>query len=118
VREIQVKQQNPSSRWIWGAFKMPASVFNALRDLWLARRGADEYVGTLVNAYLAAGGRALGVKAGEAYVDIGTLNGYRTAIGLLADMTRGATTDMAAPSIGWPASHLLRGASREREVQA
>ena len=35
--------------------------------------------------YLAAGGRGVGVKAGEAYVDVGTLNGYRTAMALLAE---------------------------------
>jgi hypothetical protein len=108
VREIQVKQQNASSNWIWGAFKMPGHVFCALREMWFRRECADEYVGTLVNAYLAAGGQALGVKAGEAYVDIGTLNGYRTAIGLLAEMAR--ESDSAAP-MGWPAGHsgpLLR----------
>ena len=48
-------------------------------------RAADEYFGTLVNAWLAAGGEALGVKAGDAYVDVGTLHGYRAAIALLAD---------------------------------
>jgi dTDP-glucose pyrophosphorylase len=106
VEEIQVKREDAASRWIWGAFKMPGQVFTALRRLWLARHSSDEYVGTLVNAYLAAGGDAVGVKAGEAYVDIGTLNGYRTAIGLLADMTRGDASESAAPTMGWPAGHL------------
>ena len=45
--------------------------------------GRDEYIGTLVNAYLRAGGEAVGVKAGQAYVDVGTLNGYRAAMSLL-----------------------------------
>jgi glucose-1-phosphate thymidylyltransferase len=113
VREIQVKQQNAGSRWIWGAFKMPGRVFGALRELWFSRQQADEYFGTLVNAYLAAGGDALGVKAGEAYVDIGTLNGYRTAIGLLADMARASASAEEAPFIGWPAGRLARiGATR------
>jgi hypothetical protein len=40
-------------------------------------------MGTLVNAYLAAGGRARGVRVGTAYVDVGTLHGYREAIRLL-----------------------------------
>ena len=40
-------------------------------------------MGTLVNAWLAAGGRAIGVPAGRAYVDVGTLDGYRAAIRLL-----------------------------------
>jgi dTDP-glucose pyrophosphorylase len=105
VREIQVKRQNASSHWIWGAFKMPARTLEELRRLWIERSRADEYVGTLVNAWLAAGGKALGVKAGQTYVDIGTLNGYRTAIQLLAELTRG-TADAAASIIGWPAGHL------------
>ena len=41
------------------------------------------YVGTLVNAWLARGGEARGVRAGESYVDVGTLHGYREAIQLL-----------------------------------
>jgi hypothetical protein len=36
-----------------------------------------------VNAFLALGGAAVGVKAGQAYVDVGTLNGYREATQLL-----------------------------------
>jgi glucose-1-phosphate thymidylyltransferase len=83
VREIRVKRFDAGSSWIWGAIKMPGTVFHDLRDLWLAREGQDEYLGTLVNAYLAAGGRARGVRAGEAYVDVGTLHGYRAAITLL-----------------------------------
>jgi dTDP-glucose pyrophosphorylase len=88
--EIQVKQRNAASNWIWGAFKMPGHVFDALRQLWLRRERQDEYFGTLVNAYLAEGGRAVGVKAGEAYVDVGTLHGYRAAMGLLSDIRDGA----------------------------
>jgi glucose-1-phosphate thymidylyltransferase len=52
--------------------------------LWCRRGRADEYVGTLVNAYLAEGGQAWGVRAGRAYVDVGTLYGYREAIRLLS----------------------------------
>ena len=39
--------------------------------------------GTLVNAYIAGGGEAFGVRAGESYVDVGTLNGYRSAMQML-----------------------------------
>lgn len=85
VQEIRVKQENPGSRWIWGAFKMPARIFHQLRELWLARDCRDEYLGTLVNAYLAQGGRARGCRAGHAYVDVGTLDGYRTAMALLGE---------------------------------
>jgi glucose-1-phosphate thymidylyltransferase len=83
VLEIQVKSPIAASHWIWGAFKMPGHVLHALHALWLVRERRDEYVGTLVNAYLAAGGNAVGVRAGEAYVDVGTLNGYRAALRLL-----------------------------------
>jgi glucose-1-phosphate thymidylyltransferase len=105
VRKIQVKQANAASNWIWGAFKMPGRVLHDLRDLWLRRRERDEYMGTLVNAYLAAGGRALGVKAGEAYVDVGTLNGYRAAITLLSEAGGG---DGARPALGRPAGSAGR----------
>ena len=102
VLEIQVKRADPSSHWIWGGFKMPGHVFHRLDRLWRERHRKDEFFGTLVNAYLADGGRAKGVKAGEAYVDVGTFNGYRAAIGLLgqgAPMT-GRTTRAAGPEDG------------------
>jgi dTDP-glucose pyrophosphorylase len=84
VLEIQVKTQEARSFWIWGAFKMPGFVFHDLHDLWRRRDGRDEYVGTLVNAWLELGGEAQGVRAGTAYVDVGTVNGYREAVRLLA----------------------------------
>ncbi len=101
VREIQVKQIGAESRWVWGAFKMPGTIFHALHALWQERGECDEYFGTLVNAWLARGGEALGVQAGEAYVDVGTLHGYREAIRLLsgdetsAQSSRGATAPLA-----------------------
>ena len=52
--------------------------------MWEARERRDEYIGTLVNAWLGEGGRAVGVRAGEVYVDVGTLHGYREAIGVLS----------------------------------
>jgi dTDP-glucose pyrophosphorylase len=83
VVEIQVKSPDARSNWIWGAFKMPGHVFHDLHDFWRARPEPDEYVGTLVNAWLAEGGEAVGVKAGASYVDVGTLDGYRSAMQLL-----------------------------------
>ncbi len=81
VLEVQVKHPNASTHWIWGALKMPGATFNRLHSLWLHRK--DEYLGTLINAYMSDGGRAYGLKSGEAYVDVGTLNGYREALRLL-----------------------------------
>ena len=67
----------------WGAFRMPGRIYHELHDFWRARGAADEYVGTLVNAWLAQGGEATGIRAGESYVDVGTLHGYRQAVRLL-----------------------------------
>jgi dTDP-glucose pyrophosphorylase len=83
VLEIQVKQPGASSSWIWGAFRMPGAVLHDLHELWRERGERDAYVGTLVNEWLARGGEARGVRAGESYVDVGTLHGYREAIQLL-----------------------------------
>lgn len=99
VREIRVKQADTVSSWIWGAFKMPGAVFHRLHRLWLERRCRDEYVGTLVNAYLESGGTAGGVKVGTAYADVGTLEGYRAALRLLADVE-------AKENEGGPASEM------------
>jgi glucose-1-phosphate thymidylyltransferase len=84
VEEIQVKNRTPASEWVWGAFKLTGKHFAQLHQLWLDRGSSDEYVGTLVNAYLAKGGEAIGVKRGDVYVDVGTLNGYREALRVLS----------------------------------
>ncbi len=34
VLEIQVKSEAARSKWVWGAFKMPANVFAELHQLW------------------------------------------------------------------------------------
>ena len=81
VLEVQVKTQGASSNWVWGAVKMPGSILNELHNLWIERH--DEYLGTLINEYLARGGQARGLKNGESYVDVGTLHGYREALRLL-----------------------------------
>ncbi|TIQ36161.1 MAG: nucleotidyltransferase family protein [Mesorhizobium sp.] len=100
VEEVQVKRPDAATDWVWGAFKMPGHIFHKLVALWRERDGCDEYFGTLVNAYLAAGGEAWGVKAGTAYVDVGTLNGYRTALRLLesADAQDDEEAPMFAPT--------------------
>jgi dTDP-glucose pyrophosphorylase len=84
VREIQVKRPHADSRWIWGAFKLSGAILRELYDTWVARDRRDEYIGTLVNAWIAQGGRAQGARAGTSYVDVGTVRGYREAIGLLS----------------------------------
>src|SRR5260370_24777324 len=106
VAAIEVKRSDASSRWIWGAFKIPGRVFPALRRLWIARGRADEYFGTLINAYLAEGGTALGVRAGAAYVDVGTLNGYRAAIALLAAQRNMGAPAKVVEALGRPSGRL------------
>jgi hypothetical protein len=49
----------------------------------------------LVNAYLAAGGSAAAVPSGTAYVDVGTLGGYREAMRLLSDIGNKAVSTAA-----------------------
>lgn len=107
VQQIQVKSSAPRSNWIWGAFRMPGHVFHSLHELWQSRERTDEYIGTLVNAWLDRGGIAAGIRAGERYVDVGTLNGYREAIRLLAGETSArssrstsASTTSHAPAPG------------------
>lgn len=109
VTEIQVKRADASSQWVWGAFKIPGRLFPVLRRLWIARRCTDEYIGTLMNAYLADGGAALGIKSGSTYVDVGTLEGYRAAMALLAERSR---ADREEHTIGRPAGRMSKMAER------
>lgn len=88
VQEIQVKTTQARTKWVWGAFKLPAGELAALRDLWISRGKQDQYLGTLVNDYLARGGEAWSVRSGQRYVDVGTLYGYREAVQLLSSGDR------------------------------
>ena len=84
VREVQVKQANATSNWIWGALKLPGTALTKLHDLWRIRGQQDQYLGTLVNAYIAGGDKVRAVRHGQTYVDVGTLHGYREAVRLLS----------------------------------
>jgi glucose-1-phosphate thymidylyltransferase len=97
VREIQVKQRGAASHRVWGAFKLSGAILHELHRLWCDRQPHDEYIGTLVNAYLAAGGEAIAVPFGTAYVDVGTLGGYREAMKLLADLNDKTVATPALP---------------------
>ncbi|MCR6655876.1 MAG: nucleotidyltransferase family protein [Opitutus sp.] len=108
VVEIQVKQHDARSSWVWGAIKMPGAILRELHALWLEPGRQDEYIGTLVNAYLARGGRAAGVRAGQAYVDVGTLNGYREALRVLANPRSGAIADAAIAEVAATNLHAVR----------
>jgi glucose-1-phosphate thymidylyltransferase len=90
VREIQVKHPAPRSNWIWGAFKMPGATFQELHGLWQQR--GDEYIGTLVNAWLAGGGEAQAVRAGSSYIDVGAADGYFEAVRVLGGAPESAAS--------------------------
>lgn len=79
VREVQVKHAAASAHWIWGAATCSGAALHALRCLWESRHRADEYLGHLLNAYIAAGNPLRATFAGEHYMDVGTLAGYRAA---------------------------------------
>jgi dTDP-glucose pyrophosphorylase len=74
----------PGARWVWGAFKLDGATLRALHELWCERGREDTSIGVLVDAWLARGGSARAVKAGEVYVDVDTPNAYRDAMRLVA----------------------------------
>jgi dTDP-glucose pyrophosphorylase len=125
VREIQVKRPGAASPWIWGVIKMPGTIFHALHRLWHQAERCDEYFGTLINAWIANGGEAFGVRTGNRYVDVGTVNGYRRALQLLnspevdgeqaskngvsfADEAQGLTPETERPCTGIHATEISR----------
>ena len=77
---------------------MRGAILRQLFELWRRRERSDEYFGTLVNAFLLEGGEARAVRAGQAYVDVGTLHGYREAIKLLSANEMGDATGVAQTS--------------------
>jgi dTDP-glucose pyrophosphorylase len=79
VQEVQVKKPSPESHWIWGAVTTTGECFYRLKLLWESRRCVDEYLGDLLNAFLATGQVMRGVPSGETYMDVGTLGGYQAA---------------------------------------
>jgi dTDP-glucose pyrophosphorylase len=79
VERVQVKQPQPASHWIWGAVTVSGKAFKALKHLWNARHREDEYLGHLVNAYIAAGNQVRATYSGEHYMDVGTIEGYHSA---------------------------------------
>jgi len=57
VTEIEVKRPKPRTQFVWGAFRLPGRTLKELHALWVTRAPRDPY--------------------------LGTLDGYREAIGLL-----------------------------------
>jgi glucose-1-phosphate thymidylyltransferase len=79
VTKVEVKQSEAQSHWVWGAVTCAGTAFHALKLLWESRHREDEYLGHLLNAYIAAGNIVHATYAGEHYMDVGTLEGYHAA---------------------------------------
>ncbi len=79
VTKVEVKQPDAHSHWVWGAVTTTGSAFHAMKLLWEARHREDEYLGHLLNAFIAAGNVVRATYAGEHYMDVGTLEGYHAA---------------------------------------
>ncbi|HST78734.1 MAG TPA: sugar phosphate nucleotidyltransferase [Verrucomicrobiae bacterium] len=79
VQHVQVKRKDAASHWIWGAVTARGESFHRLKLLWEARHRSDEYLGDLLNAFIAAGNVVKGRHCGEVYMDVGTMEGYRNA---------------------------------------
>jgi glucose-1-phosphate thymidylyltransferase len=109
VREIQVKSGAPKGRWIWGGFRIRGRALRELYDLWMEPGRNDEYVGSLINAYIARGGDVHAVASGRAYVDVGTVNGYREAIRLLEAVHLLDAAHLLDPSVSLVAEQPQRG---------
>ena len=97
VTEVEVKVPNPRSHWIWGAISASGDAFHDLKLLWESRHRQDEYLGTLLNAYIASGSAVRGHHVGETYIDVGTMDGYQRAQDFLrAEVRATAIRDTAA----------------------
>jgi dTDP-glucose pyrophosphorylase len=92
ILEIQVKSASPSTNWIWGAFKMSGRILTELFHLWHSRDCSDEYMGTLINAWIRAGNTAFGFPLGTEYFDVGTMDGYLAAMQALKNVFPAAIT--------------------------
>jgi glucose-1-phosphate thymidylyltransferase len=79
VQRVEVKKADARSHWIWGAVIATGHAFRALKLLWEARHREDLFLGDLLNAYISAGNVVRATHAGEHYMDVGSLEGYRAA---------------------------------------
>jgi glucose-1-phosphate thymidylyltransferase len=79
VQQVQVKRRDAASHWIWGAVTARGESFHRLKLLWESRHRTDEFLGDLLNAFIAAGNVVKGRHCGEVYMDVGTMEGYRNA---------------------------------------
>ena len=88
VLKVEGKVPDPQSHWIWGAITATSEAFHSLKLLWEARHREDEYMGSLLNAYIDAGNAVRGHHVGETYIDVGTMQGFRRAQDFLQGQAR------------------------------
>jgi len=88
VTKVEVKTPAPQSNWIWGAITATGESFRNLKLLWEARHREDEFLGTLLNAYIDAGNTVRGHHVGETYIDVGTMEGFHRAQDFLRGQVR------------------------------
>jgi glucose-1-phosphate thymidylyltransferase len=96
VERVEVKRPDAHSHWIWGAVTCTGEGFHALRLLWEARHREDQFLGDLLNAYIAAGNPVRATFSGEIYMDVGTIEGFHAAQDFLRGLTRGTPLKEAA----------------------
>ena len=96
VQQVEVKQRDAHSCWVWGAVTATGKAFHSLKLLWEARHRQDEFLGHLLNAYIAAGNHVKATRSGEIYMDVGTLEGYRAAQDFLRGRHEGKPTLLEA----------------------
>lgn len=89
VTRVEVKRKDARSHWIWGAVTATGEAFHSLKLLWESRHRQDEYLGHLLNAYIAAGNSIRGHHVGESYMDVGTMEGYHRAQDFLRSFQAG-----------------------------
>lgn len=98
VRRVVVKESDPGTNWVWGAVTVTGRAFQDLHSLWESRHRKDEFLGDLLNAYIAAGNPVHATANGERYMDVGTLEGYHDAQDYLRARHRMAPSAGAAPA--------------------
>ncbi|MGH9481454.1 MAG: sugar phosphate nucleotidyltransferase [Terriglobales bacterium] len=87
VARVEVKQPGPPARRVWGAMHFAGSEFHALCAFWRQRGQRDQYLGDLLNAWIASGREVTFDCQGTHYWDIGSPAGYARALADQAGQT-------------------------------
>ncbi|HXE31950.1 MAG TPA: hypothetical protein VN515_09140 [Terriglobales bacterium] len=80
VARVEVKSCRDPRRRIWGAITAPGHEYLALERFWRVRGRGEQFLGDLLNAWIAAGNPVTYDCQGTRYWDIGTPAGYEYAL--------------------------------------